>query len=244
MNTRILFATRMLLAVFAGTLLAQVSPGPVLASPVGTSYGAYLDLPLPTETGGDPLFEGHFNPEIPFNGSPTILPYDTDFGRDLWITESYLMDPSNHNETVTFLVFGGDGSDMPPAVGSHTSLAVNPLDTEAVTYLGMYSLYWAGSTAGISVDNVTPILSASFDGGSTFNTLNQDDWIMTYLDGNGTVDYPLEVQFEINSGALAGPTATDLQLELNVRPVPIPSAIFLLTSGLVGLLGFRKMRKR
>jgi hypothetical protein len=244
MNRRILFAARMLLAVFAAILLAQVSPGPVLASPAGTSYGAYLDLPLPTEAGGDPLFEGHFNPDIPFNGRPTILPYDTDFGRDLWITESYLMDPVDRNETATFLIFGGDGSEIPPPAGSHTSLAVNPLDTGEVTYLGLWNLYWEGSTAGISPDNISPMLSASFDGGSTFSTLSQDDWVMTFLDGDGTIASPLAIQFEINSAALADPAATDLQLDLNVRPVPIPSAIFLLTSGLIGLLGFRKLRSR
>ena len=242
MNTRILFATRMLLAVFAAILFAQVSPGTVLASPVGTSYSASLDLPIPEE-GGQFILDQHFNPNVPFNGSPTILPDVTGlgpgFGRDLWITESYI------DESATFLIFGGDGSEIPPPAGSHTSLALYPLDTGELTYLGLFNLYWADSTTGISADNISPMLSASFDGGSTFSTLSQDDWEISGLAGDGTLDNPLAIQFAINSGALDGPTtATDLQLDLNVRPVPIPSAIFLLTSGLIGLLGFRKLRSR
>lgn len=233
----------LILVVIAGLL----GPGLVqfaLASPVGTTFTAVLDIPVLVQPGSQQMYEYHFNADIPFDpsGSPTILPNDEGppgagdnaAGKDLWITEAYSQNTAGGGNHVSILISSGDG----------TPLTVNDINQSGIAALGIYDLYWAGSTAGVTF--IDFVLAPSFDGGQTFEPFDSSAFLGDpEIFGAGTVDDPLGFYFEIFGYSFKLPveptplTATDLKLDFTVQPVPIPGSLWLLLSGLISLIGLK-----
>jgi hypothetical protein len=193
-----------------------------------------LDIPVLVQPGNQQMTEGHFNDAVPFDGIADILPNDYGPGKDLWVTEDYSRDAASGRDHISILISSGNG----------TPLTVNAIDTNGIAALGIFDLYWAGSTAGVNVIDI--VLAPSFDGGQTFEPLISSDFVGDpEIFGAGTVDDPLGFYFELFGESLKLPieptalTATDLKLDIAVQPVPIPGSLLLLLSGLISFIGFK-----
>ncbi|UCD82783.1 MAG: hypothetical protein JSW26_15525 [Desulfobacterales bacterium] len=236
-----------LIVVAIASLLGPALVQFALASPVGTNFTAVLDIPVLVQPGDQPKYEYHFSDSILFDSAPGILPNDegppdagdnTD-GKDFWVTETYSQDAAGGGEHLSILISSGDG----------TQLTVNEIDQGQVAALGIFDLYWAGSSAGVSV--IDFVLAPSFDGGLTFEPFDSSDFVGDpEIFGTGTVDDPLGFYFEIFGDSLLLPiepsalTATDLKLDFTVQPVPISGSLWLLLSGLIGLIGLKSGCRR
>jgi hypothetical protein len=225
-------------------IAALVGPGLVqfaTASPVGTVYVAYLEIPLLA----DPGYKSYLDEAILFDGNPTVLSEyegpppeeDLDSGKAVYIVESYSQDISSGHENILIQISSGDG----------TPLTLNDIDGDwnAILELEFSGSFWenswADAEAGISkIDFETSLL---FPGETEFTSIASD---LSQPIGDGSLDDPLILSFEIPAGELIGligddnVNLSDLRLDITFQPVPIPGTLLLMFSGLIGIFAIKR----
>jgi hypothetical protein len=221
--------------VLGALTLSLALAGNVEASLAGP-YEAFLDGDV-TDGAFEFGIEGH-DAIVTFDGTTEALPNtfnsnDNLTGNDLWITE---MQTGNH---VSIWVFGGDGTSTPPELGSYGPLFNNPLETSGagiVTFdlegLSDSNLSFPGGT----IENL--LVTATFDGGNSSGDVSVD---LLNIFGDGTQLNPFDIFMDLNSADLVA--ATDLHLDFDIQAVPVPAAVWLFGSGLVGLVGVARRRR-
>ncbi|CAB1061018.1 hypothetical protein D1BOALGB6SA_5789 [Olavius sp. associated proteobacterium Delta 1] len=232
---------RFLILVAIATVLGPGLVQFATASPVGTEYEAYLEIPLLLEPG----YKSYLETAVLFDGNPAILPEyegpapgdDLDSGKDIYIDEDYSENASSGRENILIQISSGDG----------TSLTLNDIDGDGTAVLELvfsgtfWEDSWADADAGISkIDFETSLL---FPGETEFNPV---DSVQSEPLGDGSLDDPLILAFEIDAGELIGfdgpgiVNLSDLRLDMTFQPVPIPGSLLLLISGLICILSIKR----
>jgi hypothetical protein len=204
-----------------------------IASPVGTAYEAYLEIPVLVQPG----IESNYEEGVPFDGVPVVFPNDVGPGKDLWITEDYSRDAASGREDISITISSGDG----------TSLTINAIDEDgfSILELAFYGSYWENmwADAVAELSKIEFDIAVLFPGETEFNSV---DFIPIEPAGDGTPDFPLILPFEIPAGELIGidgddiVNASDMRLEITVQPVPIPGTLLLMISGLIGIFAIKR----
>lgn len=204
----------------------------VSASPIGTDYGAYLYIPLQSPLEAE---EYENDPEEPFtfDGTPAELPIVSGPGISLRITDSYSQNSSNGSDTITITIFGANGA----------ALTDNTIDGDAELELSFSGTFWEE----VAADAATDQNIIDFNISVLFSSENPIDVDFDFADigGDGTPSNPLAYAFTIFDGELTQTeglnlNASDLMLEMDIQPVPIPGTLLLMISGLIGVFAIRK----
>lgn len=221
---------RPLILVAIVTLLGPGLVQLAIASPVGTTYEAYLEIPVLAPPGS----QGNFEEAVAFDGNPAVLPIDFGPAKDLWITEAYSSDAGTGRETISISISGS-------ITGTPAPLTDNQIDSGGEAILEISGLYWEGSQNGVNLIDFG--LDCSFGGGQLCEPIDPD----VFIDGDGTLDNPLILSFLFPAAVLfknlepsGFENATDLMLTFTVQPVPIPGTLLLMFSGLIGIFAIKR----
>ena len=222
---------------------------PTLASPWGTNYGVTLDGVVDPSVGIPPEMEdieGH-DGIVTFDGIPDLITNDlvpgppAFPGNDLWVTEDAVTNPDG-SETISIWI-ESEGDSCPEL------LFCNPLDLTIPVFLEIYDLYWVEGPAAVISD--IELLLTFFPGDPGIPIIPMSENIL----GSGSISDPLFMFFELDpfdfEGCLGpgaiGPVSigcpTDLHLNFTVSHVPVPPALWLFGSGLLGLVGISRRKK-
>lgn len=217
--------------------LSQFLLSTAYSTPLGSQYEVILDAFLPSGQ-----IEGHFGPVL-FDGSPDpilndLVPLTPDLpGHDLFVTEhveDIFQGNNKIGEHISIWVLGDDFDPFVPLFNN------NPIEQLQFEVTG---LNWRPESPGGVVSNIQLTLSFGQEGGlllPVFPTFSD-------ISGSGTVDDPLFMSFGLNGfdfNGIDGSIPTDIHLDFDVSHVPIPAALPLFLTGLIGFLAASRRRYR
>jgi len=224
----------MVRSLILAAIVTLLGPGLVqlaIASPVGTTYEAYLEIPILAPPGN----QGNFEEAVLFDPNPAVLPIDFGPAKDLWITEAYSSDAGTGRKTISILISGS-------ITGTPAPLTDNQIDSGGEAILDISGLYWEGAQNGVNLIDFG--LECSFGGGQLCDPIEPTD---EFIDGDGTVDNPLILSLIFPAAVLfrnlepsGFENAADLMLTFTVQPVPIPGTLLLMISGLIGIFAVKR----
>ena len=215
------------------------------------------------------MLEGHLGTVMFDNNNPEYVPNDVYpdpaygvMGNSLWVDEYVTSYPDGSERIDIWILSGGENC---------LALFCNPLDlySEVIFSIGGLGpgyggngLHWGVEGPGAVISDIE--IRVTFDGGDSLAPANAEmGYLITPLSqtifGSGTPSDPLFMQFGLDphdlmgANGLLGTTdlmyilepirATDLHLSFTVSHIPVPAAVWLFGSGLLGLVGMARRKK-
>ena len=181
-------------------------------------------------------------PEAQISGSMSVL--DTLAGDTL---DSVALDSG---QTWTFMSALAWPSTIPASVNSTTATQIFATQGWTInineTYNGATGEGAASLSSIVGVDQVGMNFDLIWSNGESYNSLTQI-WDVIFTDFNATATLsPVALGFSGTPGsALSGGSFDGMSLSMEfVSTVPVPAAVWLFGSGLIGLLGVARKRRR
>jgi len=217
---------------------------PANASPVGTDYFFNLDARVIAPGYTDPKIEGH-GAWLTFDGSgesvatdyqpsaqPNPIPPFVE-GTVLWVTEEINVINTNTEELVFKMWTDSVDSGLP----LFNNILAPYSEYDWPIFLGITELYWPGFSGYVQVTDHTAYLSYGVG-----DPLTQIDFLPSRTDryGDGTEASPFGMDFAYDTADFVNSSnekAIYMELHLTLSHVPIPPAVWLFGSGLLGLIG-------
>ena len=164
------------------------------------------------------------------NNTPRIIEEQVDFDNSVGAAIAWVEAFSSWDETL-MIVLTDHGNAMPMGPNSDT-IPFEPIQNNGAGVLPGVMWHYGTHT------NENTLLWAKGAGSELLleQIVGQDPWLASILGHNSTGDY-IE-----NTGVFRALAAAN-GIGADVAPVPLPASVWLLTAGLAGLAGLRRMRK-
>jgi hypothetical protein len=223
---------------------------PTFASPVGTDYFFNLDARVIASGVSGTKIEGH-GAWLTFDGSgesvatdympvaqPNPIPPFVE-GTVLWVTEENNIINANTEELVFKMWTDNVNSGLP----LFNNILAPYSEYDWPIFLGITELYWPGFSDYVQVTDHTAYLSYGIGA-----PLTQIDFLPSRTDryGDGTEASPFGMDFAYDTADFVNSSdekAIYMELHLTLSHVPIPPAVWLFGTGLLGLVGMARRKK-